>query len=387
MTAGKRLAVHHFIAPARCGGAESVVAELCRGMAERGHEVRVSPVLSGPPEDHPFVGELEEAGASILPLVVDDRAYRTEWVRARRLLERKPPQVVHTHGFRPDLLEGTVARRLGLPTVTTVHGFTGRSWRIRLYGMLQRRAYRSFDGVVAVSAALARDLAESGVPHAAIHEVPNARPGTASLLEAAEAREELDVPEDAFHLGWVGRLSPEKGPDVFLRALSELSEPEMSSTRPPAVASVLGAGPLASELSSLARELGLDGRVRWHGEVPDARRLFRAFDVVVLSSRTEGTPIVLLEALDAGVPVVATRVGGIPDLVSSLEALLVPGERPDLLAGAIREVRKHPEQAAERAERALERLRRERSTERWIDRYERVYRDALSNHDGNGDHR
>jgi glycosyltransferase involved in cell wall biosynthesis len=187
----------------------------------------------------------------------------------------------------------------------------------------------------------------------------------------------LSVSADAFHVGWIGRLSREKGPDVFLRSLSALSGEHV-------VASVVGDGPMGQELRLLAGELGLDGMVRWHGEVPDARKLMRAFDVVVLSSRSEGTPVVLLEAIDAGVPVIATRVGGVPDVISPREGILVLPEQPQRLGEALQQMMREPEEARERAQRAIRRIGSAGDTGRWIHRYEAVYREVLDKHQRNG---
>jgi glycosyltransferase involved in cell wall biosynthesis len=107
--------------------------------------------------------------------------------------------------------------------------------------------------------------------------------------------------------------------------------------------------------------------------VPDAARLFRALDVFVLSSRTEGTPMVLLEAMAAGVPIVATRVGGVPDIVGDAEARLIPPHDPIVLARAIRAVLADRSGARTRAAAAQIRLRRDFAPEPWVARYEAVY--------------
>lgn len=140
---------------------------------------------------------------------------------------------------------------------------------------------------------------------------------------------------------------------------------------------MVGDGPDLARARALAVRLDVAARITWPGLVPGAGRLLPAFDVFVLSSRTEGTPIVLLEAIAAGVPVVATRVGGVPDVVGPAEALLVPSDDPGALAAAVRAVRADPDSAAVRVAAARRRLGAEFAEPSWLDRYETVYRALL----------
>jgi glycosyltransferase involved in cell wall biosynthesis len=127
-----------------------------------------------------------------------------------------------------------------------------------------------------------------------------------------------------------------------------------------------------------AEQLGVGARVRWAGRVSGAARFYRAFDAWVLSSRTEGTPIVLFEAMHAGTPIVATRVGGVPDVVDDTEALLVTSEQPAELARAIRSIHDDRASAATRAQRARLRLDRDHGSDQWLARYEQIYQ-AIAN--------
>jgi glycosyltransferase involved in cell wall biosynthesis len=137
--------------------------------------------------------------------------------------------------------------------------------------------------------------------------------------------------------------------------------------------SLLGDGGARGGVQARAAALGIEGRITWHGTVPEAARMFRAFDAFVMSSRTEGTPIALLEAMAAGVPVVATAVGGIPDVVSQAEATLVPSENPAALAAAVTEILRNPAGALERTRAAQRRLEREFALQPWLARYEALY--------------
>ncbi len=294
------------------------------------------------------------------------RAYHRERAAIAALCRRFRPDAVHTHGYRPDVIDAGVARDCGIPVLTTAHGFTGGPLRNRVYEYLQRRAFRRFDAVVAVSRSLTDRLARAGVPQLRLHTIPNVWRRRAPALDRAAARRLLGLPQEGFVVGWVGRLSREKGPDVLLDALTHLDHV-------PFALSVVGAGVEQRSLQALTRERGVADSVRWHGVVPDADRVFAAFDVFVLSSRTEGTPIVLFEAMAAGVPVVTTGVGGVPDVVSRAEALIIEPEDPLALAGGIRDVYDRPALAARRAHAARARLEREFGVGPWLDRYVDIY--------------
>ena len=184
------------------------------------------------------------------------------------------------------------------------------------------------------------------------------------------ARVELGLPLADVVVGWVGRLTREKAPELAIEAAA-------LAGNPPITVSVLGDGPLRPTLEQRVAALGIGERVRWHGEVPDVDRLFKAFDCFLLSSRSEGTPMVLFEAMAAGVPIVATRVGGVPDVVGDSEAILVPPGDGAALAAAIESTLSDRPAAAARAARARLKLELEYGLDGWLDRYDEVYRSIL----------
>lgn len=250
--------------------------------------------------------------------------------------------------------------------VSTVHGFTGGDWKNRLYERVQVRALRRFDAVVVVSEALRDRLRRGGVAAERLQLIPNAWIGSAPMTRM-EARFRLGLPQADVVVGWVGRLSVEKGPDIAVRALAELPR-EVSL-------SFVGEGPERRAAERLAQDLGVGDRIRWHGPMPEAAALLSAFDAVLLSSRTEGTPMVLLEAMAAGVPVAATAVGGIPAaLLPGAGRLAEPGSSSALAEAVAAVLAPGTCQAAGGAEveRALGQGRA-----RWLERYESVYRSVV----------
>jgi glycosyltransferase involved in cell wall biosynthesis len=360
-----KFSILHVTAPAPQGGLESVVRALAAGQVRRGHSVRVAAVVSPHNGTHPFVNGLERDGVDAVPISVGARDYRAERRAIRDLCRSFRPDIVHTHGYRSDFVDGALARREGSGVVSTCHGFIERDLRGRFFQWLQRRALRKFDAVIAVSAAIQRRLQSSGIPMQRIHLIPNAFAPVEQISRQA-ARQILGVP-DAPVIGWVGRLSTEKGPDLALRAFARLGRPEARLV-------MVGEGRQAEELRRLSESLGLGERVVWSGPIPDAGKLFSAFDAFLLSSRTEGTPMVLLEAMAGGIPIVATRVGGVPQVLDDSSAWLIESGDVGGLANALAEVLSEPGRARKRTQKALNRLQTEFSLEEWLARHDSLYR-------------
>lgn len=372
------LTILHLLAPAPVGGLQTVVATLAAAQRRAGHRVIVAPTLSTPSEGEHFLASLEGADLEIESLDVPRRAYLRERSLIRDLCRTRNVSIVHTHGYRSDIVGGHAGRASGIPIVTTVHGFTGGGWRNRTYEAVERLAFRRFDAVVAVSRPMAEGLRASGVPAATLHIVPNALAPHPAPLDRDAARRALGLPGDAIVAGWVGRVSREKGVDVFIDAVATLADCGIH-------AAILGDGPERPGEEARARVVA-PSRFFWPGVVPDAPRYLAAFDLLVMSSRAEGMPMVLLEAMDAGVPIVATHVGGIPDMLSPNEALLVQPDDPAAVADAMRAACANPAASAARALAAQQRQRAEYAVGPWSVRYESIYRDLLAARRRSGAH-
>ncbi len=355
----------HLLSPAPFGGLERVVEMLAAGQQGRGDTVHVLGSVGPGGEDHPFLTTLRQRGISCTAITNPSRAYLTEYRDLRHRLSQLAPDIAHSHGYRSDALTVASSRPLGIPVVSTAHGFVGGSLRNLVYEQVQRQAWKRCAAVVAVSRPLVGALSRAGIRHPIL--IPNAWSPASRPHSQTEARQLLAVPADVPLIGWVGRFSKEKGADIMLEAFGR-----MATNRAHLV--FIGDGGARPELEARAAQLGLQDRVHFAGVVPEAGRLFTAFDCFALSSRSEGTPIALLEAMSAGVPIVATTVGGVPDVVGPGEAGLVPPEDPGALAVALDDLLRNPQQAAIRVRAATDRLTLEFGPERWLDAYEAVYR-------------
>lgn len=366
--------VMHVLAPAPVGGLERVVQSLA--VAQRRDDgfddVRVLALArEGDGDVDAFAAPLRAEGVAVDVVTTPARAYRAERAAIAAHCARHRTDVLHTHGAHADVVGARAGAARGTATVSTMHGLAGGGWKNRGYEWLQRRACRGNEAVVAVARPLAKRLVDEGQPAERLHVVRNAWLPSAPPLPRAEARRILGIRDSAFVVGWVGRISHEKGLDVLLDAFPMLACYSCHLA-------VIGDGADRAALERRTAERGVGNKhvVSWHGRLPGAGRLLPAFDVLALSSRTEGTPMVLLEAMAAHVPIIATRVGGIPDVVGDEEALLVPSEDPHALARAIGAVQLDPFSARQRATDAHARLQRDADAGRWVARYRHVYEAA-----------
>ncbi len=352
------------------GGLERVVQGLASGLAARGHWIDVIAVVEPDVRTDDLRAPLDAAGVTVHELRLGGRDYLGEIRGVGALLRQLAPDVLHTHGYRADLMHGLLVRPRRTANVSTLHGSSRLGGISHAFEWVQERALRRFDGVVAVSTPLEKQLLALGVPRAALHRIPNAT-NAPPLLPRAEARAALGVAGAGVVIGFIGRLIPIKGTDVLVQALASVSDLPWDAV-------IVGGGPERERLESLAASLGLGARVQFAGEREHAARYLAAFDLFVLPSRSEGTPIVLLETLAAGVPVIASAVGGVPDLIAApAEGALVPPDDAVALAAAIRAALGAPAAAQAAARSAQEHVRREYDFETWISRHEALYVAAM----------
>lgn len=252
------------------------------------------------------------------------------------LLRAISADVLLSHGYKPNIVGRIAARRARVPVVAVSRGWTGESLKVRLYESADRFNLRFVDHVVAVSDGQAARVREAGVPPDRITVIRNAARLAAfadpdpAFREALHSSFRSDTPVSPVVLA-AGRLSPEKGFAVLVDAAAEVLR-----LHPTAGFVLYGEGAERTRLEAKIRELGIADRFVMPGFTDSLDRLLPWADVAVLPSFTEGLPNVALEASAAGVPVVATAVGGTPEVVADSETgfLVSPG-RPTELAAKI----------------------------------------------------
>ena len=361
--------VVHVIAPSPMGGAERVVRLLAGAQYRRFRSSSVVALLDPSGPEPGLVESLREAGVPTVSVRSRHRGYLTEIRQIAGVIRREDARILHCHGYRADVLGFAAARLTNAPVVSTAHGFTGGNAKNRFYERLDRWCLRRMQGVIAVSHALEEQLLGSGVPRSRLWHIPNA----CAVVEhrtRAEARTALGITSTATVVGWIGRMSKEKAPDVLLRAIKCLGQSEIETL-------LIGDGREMGPTAQLASDLGLCSRVHFAGAVPEASKLMKAFDVFVISSHTEGLPMVLLEAMGAGVPVVATAVGEIPEVLDRGRlGTLVPPGAPKRLAQAIHEALRDRAATSDRALLAQQHVADQYAIDPWVGRTLEAYEAA-----------
>jgi glycosyltransferase involved in cell wall biosynthesis len=334
------MVVVHLMASPFFGGPERQVLGLARSLPSDCQTVFLSFAERG--LSRPFLEKASADGFRAICL----KENAPHFLRAAReiadWLRRLDADVLCCSGYKPDLIGWLAARQAGVPVVAIAHGWTGATLKVRFYETLDRWVMRRMDAVVCVSEAQAVKVRRAGVQPERARVIRNA------IRAEAFGRPDLECRETLLNLfpgrperivAAAGRLSPEKGFDVLIDAVALLAPHH------PKVGFVLfGDGPLREDLTKRIAERGLQNRLILAGFRPDLERVLPACDLAVSSSHTEGLPVVVLEEMAAGLPVVATAVGGTPEVVEEgVTGWLVPPGDPPALARRTAELLASPE--------------------------------------------
>ena len=379
------------IARLNMGGPALHVAYLTAGLRKLGYDTTlVAGSLARGEDSMAFVAagldvdvvRIDELGREISPL-----RDLMATVRLARLIRRERPQILHTHTAKA----GTVGRVAALLAgsrkppiiVHTFHGHVLRGYfgpaRSRFFRLLERWLAANTTVLIAVSPQGRDDLVALGIAPAERFVVIRLGIELDERVAAdqngrADSRRYLGIPDDRFAVGWIGRMTAVKRTDDVLLAFKQLRAGGID-----ACLCMVGDGPDREHLEQRAQELGVVRDTLFLGYQEEVAPFYAAFDALVLPSGNEGTPVSAIEALAAGRPVVATRVGGVPDVVRDGEdGFLVEAGATDDLADRLAQLARDPDLRERMGKKGRERVVPRYAVDRLVGDVDRLYRELLS---------
>lgn len=371
MTSERSLHVHVLIDSLRLGGAETLVTEFTIGARAAGLEITVAYLHEG----GPGVERLREIGVRPQHVPVRSFLQRSDRILVREHLRAVAPDLLHTHLGYADVLGGIGARAAGIPSVSTLHatdweGTLRLRARFRVAALARRRCATR---IIAVSDAARRSYLDTGWDRPEhVVTVHNGIVDAASPGAGAVVRREIGIAPDELVLGMVSVLRGWKGHEAAAAAVQRLT-----ARFPRLRLLIIGDGPKRAELEQALA--GLGDRALFAGYRDDVIDVLDAVDVLVHPSSIDAFPTALLEAMAAGVPTVATAVGGIPEAVIDGETgiLIAAPATPQDLVAALEPLLCDPQLRLRMGARGRQRFEREFRVDRWIERLLPIYESAL----------
>jgi glycosyltransferase involved in cell wall biosynthesis len=331
------MVLHTRVITGQGGGPDKTILNSPRFLANLGY--RSVCAFLRPPQDEGFEAIRQRASMWHAPIEeIDDRS-AVDLRALHRLLgicRRLQVDIWHAHDYKTNLFGLLLRRFHPMRLVTTCHGWVEHTRRTKLYYHVDRWSLPRYDRVICVSDDLLTACRQRGIDNGKSVLIENAidTDQYRRSIDTAAAKQQWNVPAGRLLVGAAGRLSAEKAFDNLIRAVGKLVCDGVDVGL-----FIAGDGPQRDALQQLVAELGLQDRVRLLGFQADLRPFYQALDLFVLSSLREGLPNVMLEAMSLEVPVVATRIAGIPRLISDGEnGLLVEPNDVSELANAIGQV-------------------------------------------------
>jgi glycosyltransferase involved in cell wall biosynthesis len=312
------------------GGPEKTILNSPRFIREHGYNARV--VYLAPPQDSIRESLLKRASIADCPLTILDDRGPTDWRVIReiiRICKQDRIDLIQSHDYKTNAIALLVRRFHRCKLATMLHGWTDMSGRMPIYKRIDQWCLPWFDKLICVSEDLVGECRRLKIQERKIHLVHNAidTKEFARRTTPEAAKLSMQARTNRWLIGSVGRLSPEKGFLDLINVVKQLQDKGRSIDL-----WIAGDGPQRSELQALIEQLGLGDSVCLLGQLADTKAFYQAMDLFVLNSIREGLPNVILEAMAFQVPVIATRIAGIPTLIRDQETgrLIEPGNSESL---------------------------------------------------------
>ena len=296
----------------------------------------------------------------------------SRWARANKV------QVIHGHGYKSDITGLVSARLAGCRVITTPHGWSlEKDRKLALYEGLDRASFRFMDKVCPLSPALAEDISRGRAAGSGYADKVRLIMNGVDVEELNGTQPAAITDTGQFRIGYIGQLIDRKDISTLLKAVKLLLDADLPAAIKVSL-TVIGSGYRKEALEGQAASLGIAENVDFMGFRDDAARFLKTFHLFVLPSLCEGIPRCLMEAMAAGIPVVASGIEGNMQLVSDGETglLFAPGDAPDL-AGKLRYAIGHPGEAETMAKKAQQKIEREFSSRRMAREYAALYSELV----------
>ena len=319
-------------APTSMAGAEGVILNINKFMANS-REIQIinCPFINFSRGYSPYLQELNSIGIKYEAIPLNRRFEYRYIKKVKQLITKHRIDLIHSHGYRSDIT-ALLAANKKIPVVSTIHGFTANSSRVRIYEFLQKMVLKRMSLLMPVSIAIERQLIKMKVPKYRIRRMTNTVAcDTIAGLSPSTIFSTFGIDENTAKIVFVGRVSVEKGVDVLIKACRYIKKRGV-----PFFLLIVGDGPFRAECERLVQTNRLGSEIKFVGYRRDAVQIAAAANIFVLPSRTEGIPLVALEAMALGLPIIATNVGGLPELIKNkYNGVLIESENAEELANAL----------------------------------------------------
>lgn len=369
----------HAISAYGIFGAEKIVITESQILHKKGFKVIILDI--SPFVNSPFSKKVKQLDLPYYQLVSNSKLDLEAVFKLKDFLIREGCDLVHSNKYKADIISLMACRMAEIPIITTVHGWCSEDLKARAYELIQAFSWRFFDRVICVSESYKQKALQFGVCENKLKVIHNGIDVDGYMIKDAQdvrlsVLTKYGIPSHHFVAGIIGRLSIEKGHRYFVEAAKKLlkEEPNVSFV-------IIGDGPEENRIRKRIGYLGLNGHIRMLGYIEKPQEIYAGLDAVVMPSLREGLPNVLLEAMFYGKPVIATNVGGIPDVIRNNESgLLIPAKNSSAIVDTLITLIRHPEQKRRIGSAAKRRVLEQFSFGQRMAQIERLYQEVIQEH-------
>ena len=361
-------------------GAENAVLELTKQLPSYGFEPLIGILENSESMHVAFEEEAEKLGLSVTIFRCKGKFDIRTVFELRKYVKENKIILIHSHGYKSNFYSLLCSINTKIKRIATCHNWLGGGVKMRFYESLDKFLLKRFDKVVAVSDLLKEEIINSKISKEKVVVISNGidigRFGVLASGSRLRIKQALGIKESDKVMGTISRLSIEKGHDCLLKAFAKiaLKFPDVKLV-------IVGDGPLLSSLRLQAASLKLGDKVIFTGIRNDIPEILGMMDIFVLPSLVEGMPMVLLEAMAAQKPIVATKVGAVPKLIEhNKTGLLIEPKDPDSIYASIAVLLQDKEKAKLVSLNAFERVKNEFSSSLMAQKYSAVYKEITNNH-------